>query len=148
MKAWTVLLLATPVAALAQQPALGLFDGQTDVGRTGKPGSAVYDAARDQYTIAGSGANMWLDRDEFHFVWKRLRGNFILAARAQFWGTGVEPHRKLGWTVRSTLATGAPHVTAAVHGYGLVARGDPVQDVTDYVAGMTDRFALSYAESL
>src|SRR5437867_1297656 len=30
----------------------------------------------------------------------------------------------------------------------LVERGDPVEDVIDYVAGMTDRFALSYAESL
>jgi dGTPase len=30
----------------------------------------------------------------------------------------------------------------------LVNRGDPVEDVIDYVAGMTDRFALSYAESL
>jgi dGTPase len=29
-----------------------------------------------------------------------------------------------------------------------VERGDPVDDVIDYVAGMTDRFALSYAESL
>src|SRR4051794_32382990 len=28
-----------------------------------------------------------------------------------------------------------------------VGRGDDVQEVTDYVAGMTDRFALSYAES-
>jgi dGTPase len=30
----------------------------------------------------------------------------------------------------------------------LVGRGDPVDEVIDYVAGMTDRFALSYAESL
>jgi dGTPase len=30
----------------------------------------------------------------------------------------------------------------------LVQRGDPVDDVVDYVAGMTDRFALSYAETL
>ena len=30
----------------------------------------------------------------------------------------------------------------------LVERGDPVDDVIDYVAGMTDRFSLSYAESL
>ena len=30
-------------------------------------------------------------------------------------------YRKLGWTVRSTRATDAPHVTAAVHGDGLVA---------------------------
>ena len=30
----------------------------------------------------------------------------------------------------------------------LLERGDPVDDVVDYVAGMTDRFAISYAESL
>jgi dGTPase len=30
----------------------------------------------------------------------------------------------------------------------LIAPGDPVEDAIDYIAGMTDRFALSYAESL
>jgi dGTPase len=30
----------------------------------------------------------------------------------------------------------------------LVTRGDPVDEAVDYVAGMTDRFALAYAESL
>jgi dGTPase len=30
----------------------------------------------------------------------------------------------------------------------LVVRGDPVDEVVDYIAGMTDRFALAYAESL
>jgi TolB protein len=123
MRTSTLLLLviATGGGAPAQEPSLGVFDGHGDVGRTRNPGSVVYDAVHEVYTIAGSGANMWADRDDFHFLWKRLRGNFILTARAQFSGAGVEPHRKLGWTVRSTLATGAPHVTAAVHGDGLAA---------------------------
>jgi dGTPase len=30
----------------------------------------------------------------------------------------------------------------------LLTRGDSVDEAIDYVAGMTDRFALSYAESL
>jgi dGTP triphosphohydrolase len=30
----------------------------------------------------------------------------------------------------------------------LLERGDSVDDAVDYVAGMTDRFAISYAESL
>jgi dGTPase len=30
----------------------------------------------------------------------------------------------------------------------LLERGDPVDDVVDYVAGMTDRFALAYAEEI
>ncbi|HXG77619.1 MAG TPA: HD domain-containing protein [Gaiellaceae bacterium] len=32
--------------------------------------------------------------------------------------------------------------------FHLVERGDPVDDAVDYVAGMTDRFALAYADSL
>src|SRR5947208_7657620 len=114
--------LAVAVArAPAQQAALGLFQGQTDVGQVTKPGSVAYDAARDRYTIAGAGTNMWLDHDDFHYVWKRIPGNFLLLARAQFDGTGVEPHRKLGWTIRSDLTRGSAHVTAAVHGDGLAA---------------------------
>src|SRR2546430_15983801 len=62
----------------AQQAALGLFEGQTDVGQVTKPGSVAYDAARNRYTIAGAGANMWLDHDDFHYVWKRVPGNFLL----------------------------------------------------------------------
>ncbi len=30
----------------------------------------------------------------------------------------------------------------------LLERGDPVDEVVDYVAGMTDRFALAYAETI
>src|SRR5256885_2240469 len=121
MRTWTLLLLVIATRAPAQAPSLGAFDGHGDIGRTRNPGSVVYDAVHEVYTIAGSGANMWADRDDFHFLWKRLRGDFILRAGAQFSGAGVEPHRKLGWTVRSTLAKGAPHVTAAVHGDGLAA---------------------------
>ncbi|PYO65394.1 MAG: biopolymer transporter TolR, partial [Gemmatimonadetes bacterium] len=86
-----------------------------------KQGSVTYDPGRDQYAVAGSGANMWFDRDDFQFVWKRIQGNFILTTRAGFNGPGVDPHRKFGWSVRSGLESGSPHVTAAVHGDGLVA---------------------------
>src|SRR5713226_7467931 len=129
MRASILLGLSTVTASLAvvaarapaPQSSLGLFEGEADVGQGTKRGSVTYDAGRDQYTIAGSGANMWFDRDDFHFVWRRFPGNFILTARAQFDGPGVEPHRKFGWSVRSSLARGSAHVTAAVHGDGLVA---------------------------
>jgi Tol biopolymer transport system component len=64
---------------------------------------------------------MWGDHDAFRFVWKRMTGNFILAARARFVDVGVEPHRKLGWTIRPTLEPGSAHVTAALHGDGLAS---------------------------
>src|SRR6266568_5176746 len=167
MRASSLLGLSTLTASLAvvaarapvQQASLGLFQGETDVGRVTKRGSVTYDAGQDQYTVAGSGANMWLDHDDFHFVWKRIQGNFILTARARFEGPGVEPHRKFGWSVRAGLESGAPHVTAAVHGDGLVAlqfrrsAGGATEEVRSPVSGADvvqleragDRYILSVA---
>ncbi len=73
------------------------------------------------YSVSGAGTNMWFDKDEFHFVYKRMKGDFILRTRAQFVGEGVELHRKLGWMVRSTLDADSPHVNAVVHGDGLTS---------------------------
>ena len=117
-----LLVTALPAArAAAQQKPLGVFEAETDVGAPSRHGSTSYDATRQRYTIAGSGQNMWGDHDDFHFVWKRMAGDFILTTRARLLGKGVEAHRKLGWTVRSSLAANAPQVTAAVHGDGLTA---------------------------
>ena len=113
--------LLVPSLSSPQPETLGIFDRQDDIGNGTKPGSATYDAETEQYTITGSGANMWADRDQFHFVWKRMKGNFILTTRAQFIGEGVEQHRKIGWMVRSSLDSGSMHVNAAVHGDGLTS---------------------------
>ena len=112
--------IAVGVALLAQSSA-GIFDGQTDVGHVQHAGAASYDRQRQEYSISGSGQNMWGERDDFHFVWKRLSGNFTLRARARFIGAGVEAHRKIGWTIRPSLATNGVHVTAAWHGDGLLS---------------------------
>lgn len=109
------------VRSAQAQARLGIFDGETDVGAARAAGATRYDGATQHYLIAGSGANMWADHDDFHFVWKRMTGNFILTARARFVTPGVDPHRKIGWTIRPSFATNAPHVTAAWHGSGLVS---------------------------
>lgn len=103
------------------QSDVGIFEGRTEVGRVRRPGSASYDPHRQVYLVAGSGQNMWNDRDDFHFVWKRMTGDFILSTRARFIGRGVDAHRKIGWTIRPSLETNSAHVTAAVHGDGLVS---------------------------
>jgi TolB protein len=111
----------TALPSFSQQKPLGLFDGQSDIGATERPGVAVYDAGKDEYTVEGSGTNMWANADEFHFVWKRMTGNFIVTARAQFVGRGVVAHRKMGWTISSGLETDSAHVAAVVHGDGLTS---------------------------
>src|SRR5947209_308952 len=89
--------LALCATVAAAQTPVGRFDAETDVGQVRPPGSARYDSALQHYVISGAGQNMWNDRDDFHFVWKRMTGNFLLTTRAHFIGQGVEEHRKLGW---------------------------------------------------
>src|SRR5260370_12503036 len=117
----TFLIVSTATHSAPRQKPLGLFEGQSDVGKVNQPGSAVYDGEKEEYTVAGSGTNMWGDHDEFHFVWKRLRGNFILTARTAFIGKGVEAHRKIGWIVRPGLEADSSQVSAVVHGDGLTS---------------------------
>src|SRR6185503_2862712 len=123
-----------PSISLSQPESLGTFERQNDIGKVNRAGSATYDAERQEYSIQGSGANMWFDRDEFHFVWKRLKGNFIVTTRAEFIGKGVEQHRKIGWMVRSSLDPDSMHVNAAVHGDGLTSlqfrrvKGGPTEE--------------------
>jgi tricorn protease-like protein len=105
--------------ANAQGP--GIFDGQTDVGTVKHPGGGVYDAKLQQYTLTGSGQNIWATHDDFHFVWKKMKGDFILRTNAAFIGKGVELHRKVGLMVRSTLDSNSKHINAVVHGDGLTS---------------------------
>ena len=108
-------------SASAQNQPLGLFDDHTDVGKVLKPGSAQYDPKTEHYTMSGSGYNIWFDHDEFHFMWKRMKGDFILYTRAALIGKGVDPHRKVGWMVRSSLDSNSAHINAAEHGDGLTS---------------------------
>lgn len=111
---------ASGASSARAQDIVGIFEGHADVGRA-RRGSATYDAQRQVYLVRGSGQNMWGERDDFHYVWKRMTGNFILSTRARFLGAGVEPHRKLGWSIRQSLEPASAHVTATMHGDGLVS---------------------------
>jgi Tol biopolymer transport system component len=118
--AWLVsaaILYACP----AHGQALGVFDGHTDIGHPKLSGDASFDPSRQAYAVSGSGYNIWFDHDEFQFVWRRLRGDFLVRAHGRFLGTGTDPHRKLGWMVRSSLDSNATHVSAVVHGDGLTS---------------------------
>ena len=121
-----VLLAALALAPAATTPsaaaeALGQFADHGDVGSPRLAGSAAYNGFSQEYTLSAAGVNLWGPRDEFHFVWKRLTGDFLVQARVELLGKGVEPHRKLGVMVRTTLDADSPYADAVVHGDGLTS---------------------------
>ncbi len=100
---------------------VGIFENHTDVGKGVKPGSATYIAQTGQYIISGAGYNVWFDHDEFQYAWKKIKGDFILYTRAEFLGSWVNYHRKVGWMVRKSLDSNSAHVNAVEHGDGLTS---------------------------
>jgi len=110
-----------PPIPLSLEKPLALFDSHGDLGPVARPGSVAEDSREGALVISGAGANMWFASDEGHFLWKRMKGDFIVSARIAFIGEGVEAHRKIGWMARSTKDTDSAHASAVVHGDGLTS---------------------------
>ncbi|MGA2323701.1 MAG: hypothetical protein ABSG22_07635 [Sedimentisphaerales bacterium] len=144
--------------------AVGQFEGQCDVGDAcdiGIPGSASFDAAKNEYKITASGYNMWFNRDAFYFLYNRLEGDLVMVADINFVGKGKVAHRKAGWIVRQTLDKDSPFIGAIVHGDGLIAlqwrtvKGGEMSDdleilrtVKGFATIMLERHADTYTLSI
>ncbi len=125
--------------AVAQPAAsgLGIFENQTDVGSVVPPGVASFDSASGVYTIRSAGANLWVNVDAFHFVWKKVSGDVSLTADVKLADVGptASPHRKALLMFRQTLDSDAMYADAAIHGNGETAlqyrrnKGDTTQDI-------------------
>ena len=107
-------------ASVTQNAAIGQFENQTDVGGPLAPGSASYDAATRTYTINSAGYNIWYQRDEFHYLWKKMTGDVSLAANV-VWPNIEDFHdRKVALVIRDSLDDDSRQIMAAQHGVGMV----------------------------
>lgn len=104
---------------LSAQNPIGIFQHQADIGKPKLSGQSSYDPATQSYTIRGGGYNIWFGRDEFHYLYNQLKGDFILTANFAFVGKGTDPHRKVGWMVRANRDDNTRHISAVLHGDGL-----------------------------
>ena len=112
--------LACTLTLLAD-PSVGQFTQNADIGAPAIAGSTSYDASIQHYRMSAAGINLWGASDQFQFAWNKLKGDFIVRARFEFVGQGTDPHRKLGWMVRSTLDADSAYADACVHGDGLTS---------------------------
>ncbi len=99
---------------------VGIFDGQSDVGSAVLPGSASYDAAAGAYTINSAGYNIWYNRDEFRFLWKKLSGDVTIAADVTFPNPKGYDDRKAVVIIRQSLDDNSKEVLAGLHGSGML----------------------------
>lgn len=123
----------------SQDASVGIFQFSSDIGNPKNHGSSVFNKTDQVYSIKGSGYNIWFTRDELHYLYNKIKGDFILTANFSFVGKGVEPHRKTGWMLRATEDDDSPHISAVVHGDGLTLmqwrdfKGDSMKDPEDQI---------------
>ena len=117
---FTLCLLLAGIA-LAQDKPIGIFEGHRDIGDPLLKGSAIYDPNTQEYTVSGAGANMWAGNDQFHFLYKKIKGDFIISATIRFIGKGVNNHRKIGIIARDQLSASSRYADACVHGDDLTS---------------------------
>lgn len=99
---------------------IGIFEKSEDIGNPKMKGSSFYDAASQSYTLKGGGENIWFNHDEFHFLYKKIKGDFLLNANFQLIGNeDGNGHRKTGWMMRESNQHDAVSVNSCVHGDGL-----------------------------
>jgi hypothetical protein len=100
---------------------IGIFQGQSDIGSALVPGSASYDATKNQYTINSAGYNIWYTRDEFRYLWKKMSGDVSFAADASFPVAQDPPHdRKVVLVIRQDLEDDSKEIMTGEHGTGMV----------------------------
>ena len=123
-----LIFLLKPGLTMAQLEPIGVFDHHEDIGNPKLKGSVVYNKADQTYTVTAGGANMWANADQFHFLWKKIKGDFMITATVRFAGKGTDPHRKIGIIARNNLNNDSRYADACVHGDGLTSLQYRVSD--------------------
>ena len=135
----TVLFIFFTQLCTAQSARVGIFDKNADIGKPKNAGSSSYDPSTKAYTITGSGYNIWFNRDEFHYLYNKMSGDFTLTANFEFSGDTGNAHRKIGWMVRESEDESAVSMNAVQHGDGLVVmqwrgkHGENMRDPEDEI---------------
>lgn len=123
----------------SQNNSLGAFTHAADIGKPKNAGSTSYDPATKTYLLKGSGYNVWFNRDEFHYLYNKMTGDFTLTASFQLQGDTGNAHRKFGWMIRGSEDAASASVNAVQHGDGLVvmqwrgANGANMRDPEDEI---------------
>lgn len=96
----------------------GLFEGAADVGTVEHKGAVQFDSATRAYRITGSGANMWLRADAFHFAYRRADADVTITTDIEWRTEGGNGHKKAGPILRAGLDADDVYASMIAHGDG------------------------------
>ncbi|MEP7323225.1 MAG: hypothetical protein ABI761_14970 [Saprospiraceae bacterium] len=115
---WILFSLAL-IISFSTNAQIGDFEISTDIGKPKYKGSSVYNNEDQTYTIKGGGYNIWFNYDEFHYLYRKIKGDFLLSANFEMIGNeNGSGHRKTGWMIRESSDDNAVCILTCLHGDG------------------------------
>jgi Tol biopolymer transport system component len=114
------------------------FENHIDVGAVQQPGTCIYDPEQQVFMVTGSDTPAGEDFNAFHYVFRRMSGDFILTARANWAGAEPGEQALMGWMARTSLEPDSKAVSAAIH-----ANGQPALRFRQLTGGMVEELMPS-----
>jgi len=115
-----LLLITLPLRPTEAQDT-GVFTGNTSIGNKKISGTSVYDPGKQEITVTGAGKGIGSHKDEIHYTYRKMSGNFILRAHIKKTDDNRDPSGRTGWMIRHSLEANSPAVSASVSGKGDVS---------------------------
>jgi|SRR5271168_276795 len=122
-------------------PPIGDFESQSDIGTGLMPGFAAFDMARHEYTVIGSGDDIYGTTDAFHFLWRKISSDdMALSASVALVGSSGINNRQAGLMIRQGLAQDDAYAGVMIHGTGqIVVKFRPSGGVKSTIQSVADQ---------
>jgi TolB protein len=98
----------------SQTDSLGIFEGHTDIGKVMYAGSAKYKAEPEEYEIQSPANDTQKNEEGFHFVWKRIKGDFIFYAQVNLPEKDSNFSGIAGCMVRTILNENSANINSSI----------------------------------
>jgi TolB protein len=148
----TLIILLCACYSSAQNIQTGIFQHGSDIGNPALKGSGSYNQISQEYSLKGGGYNIWFERDEFYYLYNKIKGDFIITANFAFPGEGKNLHRKTGIMIRESEGGNAAHISATLHGDGLTVlqwrelKGASMRDPQDEIFAPENKYNVLQIE--
>jgi TolB protein len=147
-----IIFIMTSAIISAQNNNTGIFKYNADIGSPALKGSGSFNPVNQEYSLTGGGYNIWFERDEFHYLFNNIKGDFIMTANFEFRGAGKNLHRKTGIMIRESEDGNASLISATLHGDGLTVlqwralKGALMRDPEDEIFAINKSYGILQLE--
>jgi len=119
-KLFSLLIVFLTINLMAQSQK-SFFPEAKNVGEPAISGKMLYNPESQTYEVTGAGTNMWLAKDEFYFVARKVNSDFILTSKVEITTKTGNMHRKMGLMIRQSMDANSPYADIVLHADGLLS---------------------------